>query len=123
MPEAVLRDAPPLRRSICTRSRCDHRNVILCGPSSSSCDEDRMKRREFISLFGSGVEAARVESTAAEESRAASSSSQRIAQATTCACVEQRRRNRLGLQAGVRLAEEYQLRHIEGGMHDDSNST
>ena len=69
MPEAVLRDAPPLRRSIYTRSRCDHRNVILCGPSSSSCDEDRMKRREFISLFGSGVVAARVESAAAEESR------------------------------------------------------
>ena len=63
MPEAVLRDAPPLRRSIYTRSRCDHRNVILCGPSSSSCDEERMKRREFISLFGSGVVAARVEST------------------------------------------------------------
>ena len=70
MPEAVLRDAPPLRRSIYTRSRCDHRNVILCGRSSSSCDEERMKRREFISLFGSGVVAARVESTAAEESRA-----------------------------------------------------
>ena len=55
MPEAVLRDAPPLRRSIYTRSRCDHRNVILCGPSSSSCDEDRIKRREFISLLGSGA--------------------------------------------------------------------
>ena len=38
MPEVVLRDAPPLRRSIYTRSRCDHRNVILCGPSFSSCD-------------------------------------------------------------------------------------
>src|SRR5262249_13336663 len=37
-----------LRRSICTRSRSDDRNVILFGPSSSSYDEDRMKRREFI---------------------------------------------------------------------------
>ena len=26
----------------------DHQDPILCAPSSSSCDEDRMKRREFI---------------------------------------------------------------------------
>jgi putative tryptophan/tyrosine transport system substrate-binding protein len=36
-------------RRICARSKFnDHRDVILCLPSSSSSYEDRMKRREFI---------------------------------------------------------------------------
>ena len=50
---ARLRLLTPFRTSPNAKSskitECDDdRDVILCAPSSSSCDEDRMKRREFI---------------------------------------------------------------------------
>ena len=55
-----------------------------------------MKPREFISLLGSGALwplASREHSNRRESRGSASSSSQRIAQATTCASVEPRMRD------------------------------